>query len=101
MVLGQYNLVLLGIKWNWVSTRLLCLYILKKVEIWLDVTIAGRTNEQTTEQGKIELLSQYGPWTAEMSNNLPREFSSIVGVLISRTENRCFINWLSLVYRDS
>ena len=26
-----------------------------------------RTNN---EQGKIELLSQYGPWTAEMSKNL-------------------------------
>ena len=30
LVLGQTNLVLIGIKWNWVSTRLLCLYILKK-----------------------------------------------------------------------
>ena len=36
-----------------------------EVEIWSDVTIAGRTNEkQTTKQGKIGLLSQ---WTAEMS----------------------------------
>ena len=26
LVLGQTNLVLIGIKWNWVSTRLLCLY---------------------------------------------------------------------------
>ena len=58
VVLGQCNLVLLGIKWNWVSTWLLCLYMLKKVEIWLDVTIAGRT----TEQGKIELLNQ---WTTD------------------------------------
>ena len=30
LVLGQTNLVLIGIKWNWISTRLLCLYILKK-----------------------------------------------------------------------
>ena len=60
--MGRYNLVLLGIKYNWVSTRLLCLYILEKVEIWSDVTIAGRTDKQTTEQGKIELLSQ---WTME------------------------------------
>ena len=33
-----------------------------EVEIWLDVTIAGRTDgrtdKQTNEQGKIELLSQ-------------------------------------------
>ena len=41
-------------------------YIEKKVEIWSDVTIAGRTdgrtNKQTNEQGKIELLSQ---WTKD------------------------------------
>ena len=45
VVLGQCNLVLnslLDIKWNWVSKTLLCLYILKKVEIWSGVTIAGR-----------------------------------------------------------
>ena len=35
-----------------------------KVEIWSDVTIAGRKNN---EQGKIELLS-HGPWKAEISN---------------------------------
>ena len=46
VILGQHNLVLLGIKWNWISTRLLCLYILKKVEIWSDVTIAGRTTNK-------------------------------------------------------
>ena len=60
VVLGQYNLVLLGIKWYWVSMGLLYLYILKNMEIWSDVTIAGRrTNDK---QGKIELLSQ---WTME------------------------------------
>ena len=42
VVLGQYNLVLLGIKWYWVSIGLLCLYILDNMEIWWDVTIAGR-----------------------------------------------------------
>ena len=36
VVLRQLNLVLLGIKRNWVSTTLLCLYILKKVEIGMD-----------------------------------------------------------------
>ena len=40
VLLGQFNLVLLGIKWYWVGIGLLCLYVLKKVEIWLDVTIA-------------------------------------------------------------
>ena len=49
MILGQYGAELVGTWWYWVSTRLLCLYILKKkVEIWSDVTIAGgQTNEQT------------------------------------------------------
>ena len=52
VVLGQYNLVLIGIQWYWVSKGLLCLYILKKVESWsdVDVTIAGRTNEQTNKE---------------------------------------------------
>ena len=30
VVLGQYNLVLFGIKWYWVIIGFLCLYILKK-----------------------------------------------------------------------
>ena len=47
VLLGQYNLVLLGIKWHWVIIRLLCLNILRKVEIWSDVTIAGRTDGRT------------------------------------------------------
>ena len=61
MVLGRYNLVLLGIKWYWVSIELLCLQILKKkVEIWSGVTIAGR--QMNDEKGKLELLSH---WTME------------------------------------
>ena len=47
VVLGQYNLVLLGIKWYWVIIWLLCQYVLKKVEIMSDVTIAGRTDKRT------------------------------------------------------
>ena len=46
VVLGQYNLVLLGIKWYWVSIGLLCLYISNNMEIWLDVTIAGRRTKK-------------------------------------------------------
>ena len=38
VVLGQYNLVLLGIKWYWVSKVLLCQYILKTANIWSGVT---------------------------------------------------------------
>ena len=37
-------------------------YIEKKVEIWSDVTIAGRTDGRTNKQGKIELLNQ---WTID------------------------------------
>ena len=62
-VLGQYNLVLLGIKWYWVSIGLLCLYILKKNGDLVGCYHSGITNERTNnEQGKIRLLSQ---WTME------------------------------------
>ena len=47
VVLGQYKLVLFGIKWNWVNIGILCLYIFKNMEIWSDVTIAG---QQTTNK---------------------------------------------------
>ena len=40
LVLGQYKLVLLGIRWYKVSIGLLCLNMLKKVEIWSGVTSA-------------------------------------------------------------
>ena len=55
LVPGQYNLVLLGIKWYWVSIGLLCLYILKNMEIWSDVTIAGR---QTIKQTRKDRATQ-------------------------------------------
>ena len=63
VVLGQCNLVLLDIKWNWVSTTLLCLYILKKSGDLVGCYHSGTNNEK----GKIELLSHIGPWKAEMS----------------------------------
>ena len=60
VVLGQYNLVLLGIKWYWISIGFLCLYILKKVEIWTGVTIAGQRRQtrkdrsaQPMEHGRL------------------------------------------------
>ena len=58
LVLGQYNLVLLGIKWNWVSIGLLCLYILKNMEIYSDVTIAGR--RQRTRKDKATQPLHHG-----------------------------------------
>ena len=33
LVVGQYNLVLIGIEWYWVSKMLLCLYMLKKLMV--------------------------------------------------------------------
>ena len=39
---------------------------IEKVEIWSDVTIAGRTNNRTR---KDRATQPNGPWTAEMSNN--------------------------------
>ena len=54
VVMGQHNLVLLGIKWYWVSIGLLCLYVLKKVEIRLDVTIAVRTDKHKNKQTNKE-----------------------------------------------
>ena len=58
VVLGQYNLVLLGIKWYWVGIGLLCLYVLKKVEIRSGVTIAGRTDKKTNKQTRKDRATQ-------------------------------------------
>ena len=33
VVVGQYKLVLLGIKWYWISKGLICQYILKKIMV--------------------------------------------------------------------
>ena len=41
----------------------------KKVEIWSDVTIAGRTDGQTTTNKERWNNSANGQWTAEMSNS--------------------------------
>ena len=40
-----------------------------EVEIWSGVTMAGQTNEQMNEQGKIS-CSAIRPWKAEMSKKL-------------------------------
>ena len=58
VVLGQNNLVLLGIKWYWVGIGLLCLYVLKKVEIRSGVTIAGRTDKKTNKQTRKDRATQ-------------------------------------------
>ena len=56
MVLGQYKLALLGIRWYRVSKGLVCLYILEKVEICSGVTDASQTDRQTTEYRATQLL---------------------------------------------
>ena len=62
VVLGQYNLVLLGIKWNWVSKGLSCLYISKQVEIWTGVTIAGQqtTHDKRTRKDRATQPMDHG-----------------------------------------
>ena len=77
LVLGQYNFVLLGIKWYQVSKGLLCLYILKKVEIWL-----GRTDKQTNKERQG--YSAIGLWKAEMS----KKYSWICFYKFQRNQRR-------------
>ena len=47
MVLGQYNLVLIGIELYWVNKGLLCLYILKKINGDVDRPTDRPTNQST------------------------------------------------------
>ena len=58
VVLGQYRAVLVYIWWYWVSIGLLCLYVLKKVEIRLDVIIAGRTTKRTNDRTRKDRATQ-------------------------------------------
>ena len=46
LVLGQYNLVLIGIELYWVNKGLLCLYILKKIMV--------TSTDQPTDRVNIE-----------------------------------------------
>ena len=59
LVLGQYNLVPLGIKCYWVRIGLLCLHILKKNGDLVGGYHSGTNKRTNNEQGKIELLSQW------------------------------------------
>ena len=58
VVLGQYNLVLLGIKWYWVSKVLLCLYILKSGDLvgFYRSLIDTHRHTQTTEYRATQLV---------------------------------------------
>ena len=56
--IGHYEAIAAGNWWDWVSRGHLCLYILKKVEIWTGVTDPWRLTDWLTDRlWKIELLS--------------------------------------------
>ena len=49
VVLGQYNLVLIGIEWYWVNKGLLCLYIyIEKIN--------GDVDRPTNQQGEYRAI---------------------------------------------
>ena len=65
-----YNLVLLGIKWKWVSTRLLCLYILKSQDLvgCFHSGTPGQTDRQTDRQRqrtRKDRATQQMQWTMD------------------------------------
>ena len=58
MVLGQYNLVLLGIKWCWFSKGLFWLYILKKWRFGRVSPIPHRLTERQTRKNSATQASE-------------------------------------------
>ena len=57
VLLGQYNLVLIGIEWYWVNKGLLCLYILNKIN--------GDVNQLTDQQGEYRAICLFKGWKIE------------------------------------
>ena len=93
VVLGQYNLILFGIKCKWVSIGLYYLCIEEKMKMWC---YHSRTNEQTSKQAN----SAIGPWKAEMSNCFPfillNIFNILLLLLLSALKHFLHINHLLL-----
>ena len=56
MVLGHYKLVVLGTWWRRVIIGLLCLYILKRVEIRSGVNDVLFTDRQTSKYSATQLV---------------------------------------------
>ena len=56
VILGQYNLVLFGIKWYWVNKGLLCLYILKKINGDVNRPTDQPTDRPTDQQGEYRAI---------------------------------------------
>ena len=50
VLLGHYNLVLIGFEWYWVNKGLLCLYILKKINGDVDQPTNRPTDRANIEQ---------------------------------------------------
>ena len=59
VVLGQYNLVLIGIEWYWVNKGLLCLYILKKLMVTSTDRPTNRVNIEHTSYLSFFLHGQH------------------------------------------
>ena len=58
VVLGQYNLVLFGIKWHWLSMGLKCLYISKKWRFgWV---LPKRDNNEQTKKDRATQPLDHG-----------------------------------------
>ena len=56
LILSQYKVVLVYSWWHWVSIVLVCLKILRKVDIWSDDTNPWLTNSQTLKDRATQLL---------------------------------------------
>ena len=54
VVLGQYNLILIGIEWYWVNKGLLCLYILKKIMVTSTDQPTDQPTDRPTNRANIE-----------------------------------------------
>ena len=111
VVLGQYNLVLLGIKWYWVSKVLLCLYILKKRRFGRQVLpIPDRHTHRQQNIGLLSLSEQFTsgilwwtPWHGSKTTSIffdPRFFSMKIGsdkkIKISKLQRNVYISGLAL-----
>ena len=60
VVLGQYNMVLLGIKWYWVSIGPLCLYILKRSGDLIGCYHSGATNDKLKRKDRATQPMDHG-----------------------------------------
>ena len=82
MILGQYDLVLFGIKWYWVNKGLLCLYILKKIN--------GDVNRPTNRQGEYRAICLF----RKLGNRKKAEICNLIffhGNVPNRGDDQAFV----------